>query len=393
MESPLLVVLVPIVVGIFVSSQNGKQNSWGRNHLSLIEYVVLIVVTGIIGMMFWFVLRDSQFKAREWLNGEVADKYYLDTSCSHCETVCDSRDEDGDCTSSHTECDHSYDRHWYVETNYNFDGWGRIEYPTYDRQGLFVHEDWDLVQIGEAATSLHPFNNWLKPSGDSDVFPIPADMLELYEHLVPPPTTDLVIDRLHGLKILAVGYDESSLPPGFQVSEVNGREVVTNFAYNDDLHNNYNRYLGPDKQANLQVVYVNAATIPDPRFADLVLGVHRGAGKNDVTVYVATNPWPEIQWVRVTLGATEQGNELFVVKLRDAIRSLNTADNRAILATADTIIRSDFDRTQMAQFADRRGSIHPTTGQLVSLYVVVILISWWIAKYLLENDPLRDLFY
>lgn len=390
METLIFIPAVPIIIGIIFASANEQgRRWWNARRLTTTEYIILIVLVSLIGTGFWFILRDSQFKAYEWLNGEVADKYSQDTSCSHCQTVCDARDDDdGNCTSSHTECDHSYDRHWYVETNYNFDGYGKIEYPTYDRQGLHVYEEWDAVQIGDAATSLHPYNNWLKPSGESDVFPVPEDMLQLYGQFVPPPTTDLVLDHTHGLKILAVGYDQSNLPPGFQMAEINRRIVFTNFAYNDDLHNNHNKALGPDKQANLQIVYVNAQTIPDPRFADLVLGKQRGAGKNDVTIYVATNPWPQIQWVRVTLGATEQGNELFVIKLRDAIRNLETADNGVILDTADAIIRSDFDRKQMAEFADRKGSIHPTTGQIIFLYIVVTLVSLGGAWYLYNNDPL-----
>ncbi len=386
METLLLIPVVPVVIGIVVGLFNKRSTRYQRSQmLNIIEFGVLIFLVSIVGIFGWFMFRDSQMKSMEFLNGEIAAKDFSDISCRHCHTVCDSRDDDGNCTSSHEECDHSYDRIWWAETNYNFDGYGHIEFPTTDRQGLNQPERWTAVVIGESATSLHPFTSYLKPSGESDSFPIPLDMKELYGDLVPVHSTELAYDYYHAIKVQAVGFETP--PPGFSMAIVNNHEVMTNLVLNSQVEDT-NQPIGPEKQGNLQIFYVNAQTIPDNRFADLSLGTWRGGGKNDITIWIGINNWPEISWARVTLGATEIGNELFVIQLRDAIRNMETVENLSeILKVAEAQVFKNFDRKQMAEFADRKPGIHPTSGQLTALYIIVVVISIGGSLYFYSNDP------
>ena len=382
---------VPVIIGFLVSLFN-QRTSWPRTmrKLNLVEYGVLIVGVCLLAVGGWFMFRDSQFQATEWLNGEVVSKQPEHVSCSHSyEGPCNSWDDKGNCTGHETLYEHSYDQNWYVYTNYNFDGYGKIEIPRVDRQGLSEPPEFTAVNVGDPWSSLHPFPSWIKPSGDSDAFPYPADLKTAYGIYVPPMTTELQMDRSRGMKVLALGFDQNHLPPGFGMYTINGRIVAANVEWNEKLHSVYNKVLGPSKQANVQFFEVNAQVIPDPNFGSLVEGVWRGSGKNDIDIFIGTDAARNIVWVTVKLGATEQNNELFVVKLRDAILALKTVDEDQILETTKAVIESDFNRKEMKTFLNRKQGVHPTTGQMITLYVLDFIISLGGALYLLVNDPFQ----
>ena len=94
--------------------------------------------------------------------------------------------------------------------------------------------------------------------------------------------------------------------------------------WNADI-SNILKQLGPQKQANVIVLFVNTN---DPQYEYALRSAWLGGKKNDIVVMIGSTEYPKIDWVRV-MSWTDK--EIFKIELRDAIQELENIDREKII--------------------------------------------------------------
>jgi hypothetical protein len=130
----LLIVFSGVVVSVFVNRSSVDLS------ITLGEFLVVLSVFSLITIIVvqplgYYLAKKSLLSFREYRSGSLTGyriEYttcYRDGSCEwtyscdpyqDCHTVCDSKDEDGRCTSSHEECVTRYHQCPYVEREYDY---------------------------------------------------------------------------------------------------------------------------------------------------------------------------------------------------------------------------------------------------------------------------------
>lgn len=127
--------------------------SRGKHTEGAILAFVSILTFGII-LGTYAVVRETSMLDTELWSGKVTRKIEDTQSCCHCRTVCDRRDKEGHCTSSHKECDHFRDYRWELE----FSTGDHITVK--DCSGSrFAPSVWTDAYVGEPAVLPHTFKN------------------------------------------------------------------------------------------------------------------------------------------------------------------------------------------------------------------------------------------
>jgi hypothetical protein len=152
----LLIILVFIPVGIVCAG------AWRlRGTISVAEAVVACLISVAVQAGAWYGLRAQGLQTLEYWNGVVSAKPKGTRPCCHCTTVCDSTDQDGNCTSSHEDCDH-----WR-------DYWWKLEFSTGDVQFSNCNSSpepprwWRDTRRGDPASLPHAYTNYLRADPES----------------------------------------------------------------------------------------------------------------------------------------------------------------------------------------------------------------------------------
>jgi len=87
-----------------------------KHTITLKEALAQLAAVTLIIVGAFFIARYCSLTDTEHLHGRITKKLAGDQKCCHCRDVCDHRDKNGSCTSSHEECDHFQDYWWSLET-------------------------------------------------------------------------------------------------------------------------------------------------------------------------------------------------------------------------------------------------------------------------------------
>ena len=143
-----------------------------------------------------------------------------------------------------------------------------------------------------------------------------------------------------------------------------------------------NGRLGARKQVNIILVFVNSE---DSSYIHALEEKWLGGKKNDLVLIVGATQYPKIDWVRIMSWSR---SEDLKVELRDGMMNLNTLDKRdEVLTLIEQQVDQKFVRTPMAQFEYLLASWQPSTGVLVTLFVLGILGSVGMTIYFFQADP------
>ena len=385
-----LAALPPLVGYAYTSARRGHW--YGR--VNFAEVGICLIVGVLVAVSGYFVARDSLFSDLEFLNGSIVGKDMRRVSCAHCRTVCDSRDKDGNCTASHTECDHDYDQQWFAWTDYQpyFPSEGTIIFPNVDAQGLGTPPGWAAVQIGQPATTLHRYENIARGAGQSSVFGYnPKSSLS-----VSATKQGLVPRRPQAI------YEGWSLTPKFQYKGelADGRPSGNGFS-TLDLFNvglmSVNAEAGPKVQADVEVL-VCANNFCDALWATAVMDAWRGGAKNGVNVFIGADSDNKPTWVEVKYGlpgenqseAERKGNNAYLaVILRDRILSevADATDPVQMLPILREEVLENFNRKPNADFKYLKPGVHPTTGQMWFMSILILVVTSGLTVYFEQSDP------
>lgn len=358
--------------------------------------MMLIAVSFLVTAMCWYFVRDDRFgngpiitgtvgivsvvvaifgfyqgKAGmsldyEFLNGEIIQKRVDKVSCEHSyscncttSTSCSGSGASRSCSTS-THCqtcyEHSHDFDWMIISNV-----GDLKVKRIDPQGVKTPPRWQSAVLHEPFAARHEFTNYIKGAGNN-ILTVKSEMLETkFKGLIPEYPIS-IYDLYRAQRAVAVGV---------KVPDLN--------LWNDDISNAL-RTLGPNRQANLIILFVNTA---DPGYEQALDSAWLGGKKNDIIVIVGTSEYPKINFVRV-MSWTDK--EIFKIKLRDSLESNGEIDREFFMKEIMRITMQDFKRKSMKDFAYLEHEIEPPTWMIVSTIFAILLVGGiGIGYYTLNN--------
>lgn len=328
--------------------------------ISFGEMGITMVATLLISSIVWFTGSWSQTADIEIWNGEVIKKErvhdsYLESYSCRCRTV-----RSGKSTTTH--CDTCYRRHYTVEWNC-ITNVGTIEIDSEDETDDDVYdlpdpERYKIIQKGDPVAKESYYTNYIKAVPDSLFHKINTKTYEKHIPIYP----DDVYDFYKINRVIPVGVNIPDLKE-----------------WNHEL-SLILRKLGPQKQANVVIVFTNIA---DQSYLYALEGTWIGGNKNDIIVVIGTSSYPKIDWVGVS---SWTDSELFKVELRDSIYSLTNVDRKAILSLIDEKTSKLFVRKQMKDFEYLKDRIEPPTWAIFLCFILGVITLVGCSVYFHKND-------
>ena len=390
-------------------------------YINLPEFIVqlfgLAILVAALWGVLWLFFRDVETFDHENLNGHIAQKLArVETSCTHCHRECTAHDEDGNCTSYRSWCDHSVDYDWVLLTDYAeyFPAEGTIYIPRVDAQGVNEPPAWTAAYIGQPVTTLHSYRNLLRGGGDQSVFgfnpsstlaksvralgQVPPRPQEVYQGWSYTPRLMIVTDANLGTRPATVEWDTVGFTNGFFGPQISGN-ILTQATYNTLLMQ-ANAEAGPKVQANIQIIV--CVSVCADTWADGVMDAWRGGAKNDVDIFI----WVDTAWkptnvaVRYGLPGEDeseevgQGSNSLLAQTLASRLMLEVADIRnaaQVVGMAQEEVLAKFNRKPNKDFAHLEPGLHPSGGALIFMYVFGLLVGFgyivMTSTYFMTEDP------
>jgi hypothetical protein len=359
----MFVLLFPIVTTWLTKIFWPRKVGWAEMGIALVAGIAISAVVYACGMV-------SQTSDVEVWNGEVLSKERERVSCSHsydcnCRMVpvprsCTGSGKNRSCTGGGTErkCDtcyeHSNDYSWRVHTNI-----GNWTIDRVDRQGITEPPRWSVVNPGDPVSDTHSFTNYVKAVPES-LFHAHADMTNTFDAMI-PEYPSAIYDYWHINRAISMGV------PVPDMKEWN-RDI--SFVARD---------VGPKKQANIIVIFVNTA---DQSYIHALEGKWIGGKKNDIIVVIGSTSYPKIDWVAVSSWTDKA---LFKVQLRDDIMNLGNIDRNKIIEAIHVNTMKTFERKHMKDFEYLKYQIEPPFWVL-SLAAVLGIIASLLTSYMFYRN-------
>lgn len=334
-----------------------------KHEITFLEMALNVLVGVAIVLAGWYAGKYGQMLDTEIVNGQVVSKYSEKVSCDHsyschCRPSCSGSGSSRSCSTTCDTCyEHAYDVDWKLKTTV-----GDIRISRVNRQGTIEPPRYTRASAGDPVAQSHTYVNYLKAAPES-----------LFSHLDKREAMEDFAGRLPAYPghVYDYHYVDRVLSLGVSLEDP--------AQWNTDLANAL-RDLGPSKEVNAVLVFTKDAS---PRIADALSGSWLGGKKNDVVVVIGAPQYPNIEWVRV-LSWTP--NELFKVKLRDALLDLKSIERNAVVNTLSTHIAQRYQRRHMQDFAYLESAIEPPRWVVILLVVVGLGSSVGLSIYLSRVD-------
>lgn len=349
----LSLILIPIIIAIlgFVFLQH---------QITLKEFLIQNVVQIIVAAASIGIIYSANTTDTEVWNGRITDKAMKRVSCSHsydcfCYQSC-STDSKGH-QSCHQVCqtcyEHSYDQDWRVYTDL-----GSFNISRVDRQGLNKPPRFEAVIIGEPYAETRSYTNYIK--GTPQTLFKDQGLLEKYINQV-PPYPDQVYDYYRINRVVVVG--------GYLPEQDKYLQLI----------NDANRDLNPPMKVNMLLVVV--FNKPQEYFYAL-RQAWMGGKKNDVVNVVNVDNDMKIIWSESMVWSDDA---MLKIKFRDETILMDKLSPEIITMMAKNV-SNHYKRKQMKDFEYLKGTIIPSTGQLVTALIIGVLLSLGLSYFFYRED-------
>ena len=336
MELLYMILIFPLMWPWIAKKIWNTDISWQEMFLN-----ILIITVACVSV--WQLGRYSKMSDVEIWNGQVTGKEQVRVSCEHSYS-CNCKTDSKGSTSCDTCYEHMNDWDWEVQStagNFNID---RI-----DRRGSDEPPRWTKVSGGQPVAIQHNYDNYIKATPMS-LFHEQRAVEKQFVGKIPPYPSN-TYDYHYVDRVISVGVPIPDLA-----------------SWNTDLAMML-RNIGPQKQANVVIVFVN---VSDPNFADALNRAWLGGKKNDVIVVVGSTSNLSIDWVRVLSWTDEK---LLLVQLRDELKSLKVVDKTKFMSIISSNVMKTFKRKPMADFEYLKDEIDPDDWVVMLVGVIASLGS------------------
>lgn len=351
----LWICLLPIIILLVAKwhysghrVNNIQQITWKEFGISL---AAILAITGMVyASGSYYSLSDTAI-----INGEVTSKFKDRVHCRHsypcrCRTV-----RSGKTTS--TRCDtcyrHPFDNDWVVKSNV-----GQLRINTVDSQGLIEPPRWTGVVIGEPFAKTESYINYIKAAPNSLLH---YSHQKLHAELV-PDYPDHIFDYYRISRVIQIGTNVKLIQK-----------------YDEHISNALKK-LGPQKQANIVLVFTNKGRM----MAHTVRNKWVGAKKNDVLVIIGTKDNTTIDWVESFAWSTKPAVNN---RIRDDLLELKSLENPA--AVIDVIandITKHYIRRPMSDFEYLKNEITPPLWVIILSIIASFGTTFGMIRFSTKNN-------
>lgn len=353
MDAWLLLLFFPLIWPFIAKMIWSKKITWVEMGANI--SIVVLVVSALYG-----IARFSSTSDTEIWNGEVTGKEKLRVSCSH-SYPCHCRQVSCGKNCSTMECDtcylHAYDIDWRVYTNI-----GDFNISRLSLQGLEEPPRWSIVKKGQPVADARTFSNYIKAAPGSLFHFQAKELKQKFANLIPQYPNN-VYDYQYDDRVLAMGVNVPDLKQ-----------------WNNELPLIL-RELGPKKQANVIVLFVNTS---DENYYEALKAAWLGGKKNDIVVIFGTPEYPKISWVKV-MSWTDK--ELFKVQLQDDLYNLKTVDRTKVISLIEKHTMESFVRKPMRDFKYLMDSYQPPVWALITIALIGVFGSIGLSIWFYKEDP------
>lgn len=372
-------IIFPIAIAIFAKVFLKATISYG-------EMIAIAIISISISAIIWFGGRFSNATDYEVWNGEVtrtnAEQRYCpsgwvssqDSFCTEYRTrqvktgeICtpiynDKGTKTGEsCTPIYTtEYNYYYDweRRYFVFTNISYN----YEIPRIDRQGVKYPPLFVETNVGDPASRLNSYSNWLRAASES-IFFEDGNVEEKYKDIIPA----------YPLKI----YDYRKINRVITIGNVHIPNRI-NGKISELL-----KTLGPQKQMNLVLVAVDADIASDD-FPFAVRKAWYGFKKNDAVIFLGLKD-NKLVWSNVLSWSKAS---IFDITVRDSINSLflgKPVDYDQLISNLQ-IQGMLYERRSMKEFEYLKSEIPIPTWVIVSMLFVTFVGTGGSVWFFHKND-------
>lgn len=342
---------------------------WPRE-IKIPEIGLIVLVSTLLISLVYFAGKAGMTMDREIWNSQVTSKernhgqYQRSYDCN-CRQVCSGSGKNQSCSS---QCDTCYeDRYtvrWIAKSNirdYSIasEDWGsRRVYQLPDPPRYTV------IKPGDPVSDSRHFTNYVKAVPES-LFHANAMLKQKYVALL-PEYPGQIFDHYKINRVIAAGVKVPDLA-----------------SWNEELSKTL-RVLGPQKQANAIIIFVNTL---NSDFQQALEGHWTGGKKNDIIIIIGATNYPKIDWVGVSSWSKA---EIFKVQLRDDIMALGEVKQAEILKLLETHALKSFVRRQMKEFEYLEKEIEPPDWVVILAALLGLISSIGLCVYFYRNDPFES---
>lgn len=339
---------------------------WPRE-IKFLEVLVTILVSLVFVSVIYFTGRAGMTWDNEIWNGKIVKKerthdHYLRPYSCNCRQTCSGSGKNQSCSTTCDTCwEDRYTVNWAAHSTIgtftieHLDSGSRRVYQTPDPQR------YSIIQKDDPCSLSSSFTNYVKAVPES-LFHANPILAKKFVGMIPNYPGNIYdfyrVDRVLSVNVPVPELDKWNL--GLS---------------------NILRDLGPGKQANAIIVFVNTN---DPNYQYALESAWIGGKKNDIIVIVGVTSRPKIDWVAVSSWSKA---EIFKVQLRDDIMALGEVKRDEMLKAIEQNTWNSFKRREMAEFEYLANEIEPPMWVTVFAALVGIAIIIGSSFYFYHNDP------
>lgn len=339
-----------------------------------------LIVLFLMGTSFALEAGFSDTNDYEVWNGEVTDKTVLKEYCPSgwvdstdwfcteysTRTVDDgprkcSKDSNGkkSCyqpTKTQYNYDYDWEQKWYVATNV-----GEIYIRRVDSQGADMPPSWRDTNIGDPASTVNHYKNWVRAASNS-LFHKSEKDVEKYKDLIPAEYPIALHDYFKINRVLLAGV---------KIDNVQEWNFKLSVALKD---------LGPKRQMNAVIVMVDANKA-GLDYAHAVRNVWRGFKKNDAVLFIGVSNNTDIAWAE-SLSWTK--NSEYDVRVRNEVTKANLNVDEIVGIIYKNGMQY-YERRPMKDFEFLKDEIPTPTWAYILYFVVGVLGSLGLSYFFVKN--------
>lgn len=384
--------LIPVAVSLAFLFFFKKQIAWWE--LLLPSLISLVIVFAIYELSIYGQTSDTQYLGDLIVKCEYYEPWetYVHRTCS--ETVCDSRDKNGSCTSSHTRyydcsyCDYTSEKYYaYTSTGkcisisehkfYELKArWGGqwtfhdmqrdIDfYGSCGKDGDMYYISWDRNQAtAEPCIWEESYENKVQAANSAFTYTDKVDPKGLYDY---PP----IYDQYKQISVL--GIDSI----GLCAADI--QKIEKQFEF-------FNAYYGPRKKVHFFLIVYRDKS---PSIAKRQEIYWKGGNQNEVTLCIGIDPKTnQVLWSRAFSWCF---NHRILVDLREDISDMGTLNFDSVYVAAERTIVQNYAVTIFKkEFAYLK--VKPSSSAVTWAYILTIIITlginiWSVMNQFTEEDP------
>lgn len=326
-----------------------------------------IAVIGIM-MAITYASMYASMADNEILNGKVLSKsreveictQY--SSCKHyhwrekCNYYTDSKGKRQKSCESYKVFDYSYEVDWYVKTTVDSHEIERV-----NRQGTSIPPRWEIVKIGDPASTTHMYINYLLGNEDSLFYQeqYKKDFTEEYKKTLP---------------------DYPKIYDYYRINHVINLTKIDSTGFNDYI-NNVLRDMGASQQVNLIIVMYQ---YENKKFVEGITAKWRGGKKNDVIMFFGLDGTGIVRNFSSTSFGKGMKNEYLHSKLRMTALTENISLDLVQKTVYD--VQQNFKRLPNAEFEYLKYKLEPSRWVVILCSLLALGISIGIGMYMRKLD-------